>query len=228
MQKIIHWFKNYWYYYKWRVIIAAFALFVVLFCVIQCSVQEKFDVYITYAGQDNIKDQINDITAAIRKTYTTKEEKETKGISVRNIIWINDKLAAEYRNKDIYFDATENNSNAELLKTEAVSGNSFIYILDKQQYVRLRDSGIFEPLSAVFGENTPETAVDEYGIDFMSTNFAKYFDVFKEWKGELVLCLRSGTLAESPINKLKGSGKYQKSYDLHKQIFKDIVEFSVG
>lgn len=228
MQKVIKWFKNYWYYYKWQVIVIAFVLFVVVFCVVQCGSQEKYDVYITYAGPDNISNQIEDITIAVRSVYTTKEEKNARGISVRNLLWINSELAAEYVKNGLYYDNQLNTDNAKLLSTEIVSGNSFIYILDKQQYENMKGDGVFSPLSEIFGDKTPNGAIDEYGIDFKSTYFAKYFDTFKEWKGDLVLCLRSGTLSESLINRIKGSKAYEKSFALHKQIFIDIVEFQAG
>ena len=227
MQKIISWFKNYFYYYKWYTLAGAFVLFVVIFCVVQCSAQEKFDVYITYAGPDNISNQVEDIRSSVRAAYTTKEEKSAGGISVRDIVWVNSELAAEYVNNGVYYDSKQNTDNATLLYNEAASGNSFIYILDKEQYERLKKDGVFEPLSKIFGDKTIDNAIDEYGVDFKQTAFAKYFDCYKEWKGDLVLCLRSGTLSESLINRLKGSKQYEKSYNLHKQIFMDLVEFEV-
>lgn len=227
MRKIIDWFKNYWYYYKVQVLIAAFVLVVVIVCVVQCSSQEKFDVYITYAGPDNISSQIDDVRSAIRSVYTSKEEKEARGISVRDLIWVNDGLAAQYVRDGIYYDPSVNVNNEKLLYNEAASGNSFIYIIDRQQYEKLKASGVFAPLSEIFGTSVPDTAIDEYGIDFKSTGFAGYFDCFKEWNGDLVLCLRSGTLAESLINRVRGSKAYKRSYDLHKMIFADIVRFKV-
>ena len=227
MQKIFSWFKNYWYYYKVPVIIAAFALIVVAVCVVQCSSQEKFDVYFTYAGPDNISSQIEDIRSAVRSVYTTKDERSAKGISVRDMIWVNDALAAQYIRDGVYFDPTVNTENEKLLFNEIASGNSYIYILDRQQYEKLKANGVFAPLSDIFGVNVPETAIDEYGIDFNKTDFFGYFECFREWKGELVLCLRSGTLAESLINRVRGSRAYAKSYALHKQVFTDIVRFTV-
>ena len=159
--------------------------------------------------------------------YTTKEEKSAGGISVRDIIWVNDALAAEYVNNGVFYDAKQNTDNATLLFNEIASGNSFIYILDRQQYEKLKKDGVFEPLSDVFGNKTLDCAIDEYGIDFKSTAFAKYFDCYKDWKGELVLCLRSDTLSESLINRLKGSQQYERAYKLHRQIFIDLVEFEV-
>lgn len=226
MQKIIKWFKNYWYYYKWQVVVTAFVLFVVSFCVIQCSTQEKYDIHLTYAGSDVISNQIDDIRAAIRTTFTTKAEKESKGISIRDIVWVNDALAVQYQKEGVYFDAKTNSDNAKLLSTEVASGNSFIYLIDKQQYDKLKESGVFAPIGDIFAD-TPECAFDDYGIYFKQTDFAKYFDVFDEWDDDIVLCLRSGTLSESLINRLKGSKQYEKSYELHKQVFIDIVNFRV-
>ena len=100
MQKIIKWFNKYWYYYKWYTIATAFVLFVVIFCVVQCSAQDKYDIHLTYAGADIISNKIDDIRSAVRATFTTKQEKESTGISVRDIVWINDELAQEYKNED--------------------------------------------------------------------------------------------------------------------------------
>ena len=227
MQKIISWFKNYFYYYKWYVLIGAFVLFVVVFCVVQCSAQDKYEVYMTYAGPDNIANQFEDIRSSVRSVYTTKDEKNAGAISIRDIVWVNDELAAQYIKDGIYYDASQNSDNVQLLFTEIASGNSFIYILDKQQYKKLKGDGVFEPLSDIFGDKQVECAIDEYGIDFKSTAFAKYFDCYKEWKGDLVLCLRSDTLSESLINRLKGSKQFEKSFKLHRQIFTDSVEFEV-
>jgi len=227
MQKIVKWFTNYWYYYKWYTIAAAFILFVVVFCVVQCSVQDKYDIHLTYAGADMISNDIDDIRSALRATFTTRSEKESNGISVRDIVWVNSETAAEYIKNGVFFDPKQNQDNEKLLFNEIASGNSFVYILDRQQYEKLKADGVFAPLSDVFGIKTPEHAIDEYGIDFKATAFASYFDVFKDWRGDLVLCLRSGTLFESLINRLKSSEQYKKSYELHKQVFIDIVEFEV-
>ena len=227
MQKIVNWFKNYWYYYKWPAIATAFVLVIAVFLLIQCSTQEKYDIHITYAGPDYISTQVDDIRSAVRLTFSTKKEKEAKGISVRDIVWINDELAQEYKNGDKPFNAQTNADNAKLLYTEVASGNSFIYILDRQQYEKLKQDGVFEPLADVFGEKIPECAIDEYGIDFKNTEFAKYFDCFKEWRGDLVLCLRSSTLSESLVNRLRGSKAYERSYELHRQVFMDLAQFSV-
>ena len=48
--RITKWFKNYWYYYKWKVIIAVFLIFVAVFCIAQACSNTDNDMIIMYAG----------------------------------------------------------------------------------------------------------------------------------------------------------------------------------
>ena len=48
--KIVKWFRNYWYYYKWTVIGIAFALFVIIFCTLQTCSSDSPDITFLYAG----------------------------------------------------------------------------------------------------------------------------------------------------------------------------------
>ncbi len=227
MQKVFAWFKNYWYYYKWRVLAVGFILAVLIFCAVQCAVQERYAVYITYAGPDNISTRIDDIKNAVKMTYTTDEEKNAGGISVRDIVWVNSKLAVKYQQDGIYYNNAQNADNAKLLYNEAAAGDSFIYIIDAEQYARLKGEGLFTPLSEIFGKDIPDTAYDEYGIKFKDTEFASYFPCFEDLNGDLILCLRTKELSVSLVNRLKGKSAYEKSYALHKQIFTDVVNFEV-
>ena len=49
--KITKWFHNYWYYYKWKVIVAAFLIFIVVISSVQVCNNTKQDIQILYAGQ---------------------------------------------------------------------------------------------------------------------------------------------------------------------------------
>ena len=227
LQKVIKWLKNYWYYYKWRVIVIAFVLAVVIFCVVQCSMQEKYSIFITYSGPDHISLRIDDIRSAVKSTFKSDAEKNAQSISVRDIVWVNSKLAAKYQDEGIYYNAAQNSDNAKLLDVEAASGDSFIYILDSEQYERLKRQGVFAPLSEIFGTDIPASAYDEYGIKFKDTEFASYFPCFADMSDDLILCLRTKDLSASLINTMKGKKAYEKSYALHKTVFIDILRFEV-
>ena len=49
--KVTKWFENYWYYYKWRVIIAVFLIFVVIVCTAQACANTDDDMIVIYAGE---------------------------------------------------------------------------------------------------------------------------------------------------------------------------------
>jgi len=48
--KIKYWFQNYWYYYKWPVLIIGFFVAVILFCTLQSTTREKTDVNVLFVG----------------------------------------------------------------------------------------------------------------------------------------------------------------------------------
>lgn len=50
MKKIINWFKNYWYYYKWRTLIIGFFVICAIVMVPQVITKVDYDIHILYAG----------------------------------------------------------------------------------------------------------------------------------------------------------------------------------
>ena len=48
--RFLKWLDNFWYHYKWTVIVVAFFLFVGIVCLVQCSGRESADLTVTYAG----------------------------------------------------------------------------------------------------------------------------------------------------------------------------------
>lgn len=74
------WWEYFWYYYKWRVIIIAFAVICVAFTSVQCAMKEKYDLNITYAGhkiyteeaieslRDGVKEYIDDVDGNGKKS----------------------------------------------------------------------------------------------------------------------------------------------------------------
>ena len=51
ISNIKNWFHNYWYYYKWRVIIVSFFVVIAVFCTVQFFTQNKTtDVTVAFIG----------------------------------------------------------------------------------------------------------------------------------------------------------------------------------
>ena len=56
MSKILKWLDNFWYHYKWVVIIVTFFLIIGIILTVQLVTRKNYDVYIMYLGDASIPD----------------------------------------------------------------------------------------------------------------------------------------------------------------------------
>lgn len=226
MKKIINWFKSYGYYYKWHFIFGAFALVLVTVLVVQLFTKTNYSVYMTYMGAEALSvEKISDIKSSVNSVLRQELKNENYEISLRDIVYVNTELAKEYKKNDIYFSAQANSEAVTLLNQEVAVGDSYIYMIDKEQYEGLRDNNALTPLSDVFSQ-IPNGAVDDYGVCLKQTDFGKYFDCFKNFTDDVILCLRADT-SSSALSFFKSKDKTHEQFELHKKIFYDIVTFEL-
>ncbi len=224
MKKIIDWFKNYGYYYKWHFVFGAFALLLIGLLVGQLFTKVDYDIYMTYAGPENISlEKITDIKHSVNSAMGDDLKAKKLEISIRDILYVNTELAVEYKNNDLFFSSTNNAEAVKLLNQEVSVGESFIYIIDKEQYESIRDNNALAPLSEIF-QTVPDSRLDDYGIILNKTDFGQFFDCYNSFSDDMILCLRKDT-SESALAWLKGKQSAKDAFELHKQLFIDIIEF---
>ncbi len=226
MKKIVNWFKSYGYYYKWHFIFGAFALFLIVLLVAQLFTKTNYSVYMTYMGPESLTlEKISDIKSSVSSVMRDELKKENYEISLRDIVYVNTELAKKYKSEGIYFSAQANSDAVKLFDQEVAVGDSFIFMIDKEEFQSLKESNALTPLSSVF-EKLPDSAIDEYGICLKQTDFGKYFGCYGNFTDDIILCLRADT-SNSAISFLSGKEEIKASYELHKKIFYDIVSFEV-
>ncbi len=225
MKKIINWFKNYGYFYKWHFVFGAFALFLVTLLVVQLFTKTDYSIYMTYAGAEAVSvEKLNDMKHSVKSVMRTELKNQNHEISIRDILYVNTELAKDYMSDNIFFSAQSNSEAVKLLNQEVAVGDSFIYLIDKEVYESIRDNNALTPLSEVFS-SVPDSKYDDYGIVFKKTDFAQFFDCYDSFTDDMILCLRrdtsGGTLAMFRKENVK------ESFELHKKVFSDIVSFTV-
>ncbi len=225
MKKIINWFKSYGYYYKWHFVFGAFALLLLTLLIVQLFTRPDYSIYITYAGPDSMsREDLNDMKSSVTSVMRSELKSQELEISIRDILYVNTDLAVEYQQNDIFFSASSNSDAVKLLNQEIAVGDSFIFLIDKEQYESVRDNNALTPLSDIF-QTSPDSKYDDYGIVFTKTDFAQFFDCYKNFEDDMILCLRRDT-SESTLSWLKGRKSAQEDFELHKKVFCDIVNFS--
>lgn len=224
MKRIINWFKEYGYYYKAHFVIGAFALLMAVIIIIQVATKVDYDIYVTYLGPiAHNTDTLDSIEKAILSTLSDDLKDEVKEISIRDIVYLNTELFSESRDNDMFVSATSNSDAVKLLNNEIAVGDSYIYILDKEQYDKIKLSGALSKLSDVLTD-IPDGA-DVYGIPLKQTQFGQTFACFANYRDDMILCLRANT-STSAISSFKGTEAVQAEFELHKKVFQCIVSYA--
>lgn len=91
------WWDYFWYYYKWRVILIAFAVLCVVFTVAQCAMREKYDLTVTYAGHMMYsEEEINRLTAGISEYIDDVDGNGEKSVFFQQLNFMDTMGSEEY------------------------------------------------------------------------------------------------------------------------------------
>ena len=229
MQKIIKWLDNFWYHYKWRVIVISFFLVVFLVCAVQCASKVDADVNLIYVGPEVVSGEayfeMENILAS-RLDGDTNRDGERK-VQITDVVVLSDeqlaekKAEAEAEDDYLYYDTSVRASAFNNAKNWMVSGEMLICILDPYAYSWFEGLELFVPLSEYLDE-VPAYAHDEYSLVFAETPFAKYFDAMDPIAEDTLLCLVKPTYLAS----FNGNNKDER-YEAHIALIRKMVEFSV-
>lgn len=224
MKKIINWFKEYGYYYKMHFVMGGFALVIAIILIVQIFTKTDYDVFVTYLGPlSHTVEGLESIENAIKSTFDDELSEEVKEISIRDIVYLNKELFTESKNNDMFVSSTSNSEAVKLLNNEISVGDSYIYILDKEQYDMIKTTGALSKLSEVV-KNVPESA-ETYGVSLKSIDFGNSFACFANYRDDMFLCLRANT-SGSAISSLKGKEKVEKEFELHRKVFESIINYT--
>ena len=92
MSKVLKWLDNFWYHYKWVVIIVVFFLIVGIVLTVQLVTRQNYDAYIMYLGDASIPDtQYQDILDSFKKVAGDYNEDEKILINFAKTAYITDK-----------------------------------------------------------------------------------------------------------------------------------------
>lgn len=218
--KITKWFKNYWYYYKWKVIITAFLVFVAVVCTVQICSNSDDDMVVMYAGTFpstslEVPAVEDALAAVLPEDYDGNGKKEV--LMSMMTIYSEDQLRA-MESKGHQMDRANNQSELDKFQNLIVTGEYNVCLLDPWLYEMVAKENGFAKLSDVLGY-TPEGAVSEYAIKISDTEFGQYFESMKVLPEDTYLCLRTPGALNSIFG---GDGK---KYDQAKAMIKAIIEF---
>lgn len=185
--------ENFWFYYKTHVIVTAFALFVLLICVVQSCSREAEDISVLYAGPASFSQEAfelvkDELSTALTADYDGNGEKHA-GLVAYNVM-----SEAQILEREKELESTVNRSyfseQFQIYSKYVTSGECAVFLLDPWLYEALvsQEVNILRPLSEVM-TNIPEHAVGEYGIAFSETALYKNSKCLSQLPPDTILCL---------------------------------------
>ena len=225
--KIIKWFRNYWYYYKWMVIGIALAVFVVLVCTLQMCSNPKEDISILYAGtfppaDNSVPDMHRAFETVLPEDYNGDGKKI---VDMAMLMIYSEEQIKEIesgRNEDDAPIINRYTNAGEFSKFQnlVVSGEYYVCLLEPWLFDIVNNEGGFSKLSDILGY-TPDNAVNDYAIRLSDTELGQYYNSLKLLSKDTYLCVRSpGTMQN-----LTGSGENSDKYKQAVEFVKAVVEF---
>lgn len=227
--RFVRWFKNYWYYYKWPVIVAAFALIVVLICTLQMCSKDNADVSVVYAGSYNF---VGEGTGKLEAAFSGLMPEDYNGdgkksVAVASLMIYSEeqleemKAAADEAGEDYVVNAVYFAQEKQKFNQLLMSGEYTICLIEEWLYEETRETGIFLPLADALGE-VPEGAYDDCAIRLGNTGFGQYFTAAQALPEETLICFRQ----QGSLGTLLNKDKAQADYDHALETFRAVMAFS--
>lgn len=220
---------NFWFYHKWKIIIALLLAFVLIVTCFQTCEAINDDISLLYAGPCHIGASGIE---AMRAAFATALPRDfnSDGEMLVDIVGLN--IFSPDQVKELN-DAAKNDSMAVGVNTHInereigsfdnliLTGEYSLCLLDPWLYERVASAGGFTPLSETLGA-VPEDAYSSYAVLFKETAFAKAnAEAFEFLPDDTLLCLRNSNSMGSVLK----NDTYQRLREEASEMFCAIVNY---
>ncbi len=227
---VLKWLDNFWYHYKWTVIIVAFFVLVFAVCVTQCATTPHKDIYVTFSGGYTLTD---DETAAIEQVLG-QLSKKTFSENAPAVGFASYSFYTEEELRELYTDPETgdfdnygfqtakqyNSSRLSDLGQYMMTGECSIWFVSETVYEheRMKDK-IAVRLSDTF-QQPPAYAYDEYAVRLGDTALYQTYEALQ--------ILPADTLIVFTVSYFMGASSNKETYAQFKELYRAIIEFQAA
>ena len=228
MNKVLSWLDNFWYHYKWHVIIGLFIAVFLFVSIGQMVSKDKVDAYIMYAGptafcaseiyemQDAFEAVMPDLNGDGKKTVQFIDVTVLTDAQIKENMDKAEKEGIDYKpDMEYIYNARQK------FKLLLAAGYAYILLLDPQMYMEDYGMVMYETLEKLGIEGQPE--YNDSAIKFKETDFGKFMPIFDKLPEDTLLCFRAMNITGQSKGK-----KEQKKYDNQLELFKEILSFTTS
>ncbi len=220
---------NFWYHYKWTVIVVTFFVVVGIICLVQMLTRPKYDSSVVIATQYRMNsEEYTKFEALVEQLLP--QDFDGNGEKNVNIViyqyYSEAEIAAEEERLEAESDRFAinrqyNKSEYDGFNSYTMTGESSVYIVSPDLYQRLYEGGRLLPLSDLYPDGKlPDGArADGMGIDLKKTDFYQYNSAASVIPDTAILCLHR------PI--IGGKSNKEEIYEQEKIFFRTLADFRV-
>jgi len=212
MKKLINWFKQYGYYYKYVFITLAFSVALIILGVVSCLSKESYDLRVILSGDFYIYDTEIAAYEEIFEEYIEDWNGDGK-VNVQVLGLSTSAGSAEL-----------NYSYSQRFQAEVMSGEISLFITDDTKFTTLDNSNGVAEVSQYLPDGYPQTKY----FELSSSPFAKkvterYIKLFGNEK--LPTQIQDGLrmYMRVPLDSKTSTEEYRKDYDRVAELFKKIA-----
>ena len=229
--RFLKWLDNFWYHYKWTLIIVVFIVAVITIAVVQMVTKTEADVKITFGGpyimsESEVSSVRNDLSSLLKDDVNGDGKKyvdfyEYAVYSEDQIKSENERETNESGKYVTNINPSYTNSRAEAYQSYVQTGDCSIYFVSGYLYENLIENNRLRPLSETFGSNIPDNikSFDGYGVRLGDTDLYKYFDSLKALPKDTVICLMRPYVF--------GESSKEKNYSATVDFYKALLQFEI-
>ena len=224
---VIDWLENFWYHYKWTVIVVGFFLLVPIICFAQCATTPHKDAYVTFAGSYTMTGEqqaaVERLLGEIAKqsmgenapavgiaTFPFYTEEELRTLYT-------DPETGDFDNAAFHMAKGQNATRLDELSSYMMTGECSVWLVNAAVYeAQHMAEKLAVPLAESF-ETVPAGAYDAYAIRLGDTAIYQYYEVLQVLPADTLIVLTRAYVM--------GASSKPDTYAKFQALYHAIVEF---
>ena len=224
--------ENFWYHYKWHTVAAAFMIFVILICSIQCSRVTRYDVQVLYAGNHAFARTSGDgsyseYMKALSSVSTAARDYDENGevkVTFLDLYILSPDEMSELENdpeaQDPPYQLLQENS--AMLKNNLDMSDYYVCFLSERLFLQYSEgesnAGRFAKIAPYTKAGAGYDYVSEYGIRLSSIDFSEMPGISGVDAEDTVVCIRNVSAMSSVFGRETSEEHFRRSEELLREI----------
>ena len=232
--RFVKWLDNFWYHYKWTVIVVGFFALVFITCFVQCTQSKQVDIPVVFAGayaapneeqyiwSEQEKAAVEDVFESLFRKNGGSESREVGFLTynVYNEEQLKDKATGEDGDFSItFFNSLKQNNQSEIsaFNNYRGTGECSIWLVSPYMYDEIfKEKDGFVKLEDLLGVK-PQNAHDDYAMRLGNTAMYRYYDALKRMPSDTLIVFSKAWIM--------GASSNETTYEEYKTLYHAMLGF---